>query len=436
MRALVQPVRRLSGTITVPGDKSISHRAAILGGISSGLTEIQGFLEGEDCLATLRAMAAMGVEVARKGPGHYLLRGAGEGGLQEPEAILDCGNSGTTARLLLGVLAGQPFTAVLTGDDSLRRRPMERVARPLAEMGAAVVGRDGGRRLPLAITGTRPLRALTHHLPVASAQVKSALLLAGLWAAGPVTVVEPGPSRDHTERMLTAFGIPVEVAPGRVTLTPGRLPAGRLLQIPGDLSSAAFFLTAALLLPGGEVTVKGVGVNPTRTGLLDVLAAMGALLAVTPGSEDGEPIADLTARPAALSGVEVGGPLIPRLIDEIPILAVAATTARGVTEIRDAAELRVKESDRIQALAGELAKLGAAIEERPDGLRIEGGRRLKGATVSSLGDHRIAMALIVAGLLAEGTTVVEGIDCIATSYPDFLATLQRLAGEESLQVAP
>lgn len=436
MRALVRPVRRFSGTITVPGDKSISHRAAILGGISSGLTEIQGFLEGEDCLATLRAMAAMGVEVARKGPGHYLLRGAGEGGLQEPEAILDCGNSGTTARLLLGVLAGQPFTAVLTGDDSLRRRPMERVARPLAEMGAAVVGRDGGRRLPLAITGTRPLRALTHHLPVASAQVKSALLLAGLWASGPVTVVEPGPSRDHTERMLTAFGIPVEVAPGRVTLTPGRLPAGRLLQIPGDLSSAAFFLTAALLVPGGEVTVKGVGVNPTRTGLLDVLAAMGALLAVTPGSEDGEPIADLTARPAALSGVEVGGPLIPRLIDEIPILAVAATTARGVTEIRDAAELRVKESDRIQALAGELAKLGAAIEERPDGLRIEGGRRLKGATVSSLGDHRIAMALIVAGLLAEGTTVVEGIDCIATSYPDFLATLQRLAGEESLQVAP
>lgn len=436
MRALVRPVRRFSGTITVPGDKSISHRAAILGGISSGLTEIQGFLEGEDCLATLRAMAAMGVEVARKGPGHYLLRGAGEGGLQEPEAILDCGNSGTTARLLLGVLAGQPFTAVLTGDDSLRRRPMERVARPLAEMGAAVVGRDGGRRLPLAITGTRPLRALTHHLPVASAQVKSALLLAGLWASGPVTVVEPGPSRDHTERMLAAFGIPVEVAPGRVTLTPGRLPAGRLLQIPGDLSSAAFFLTAALLVPGGEVTVKGVGVNPTRTGLLDVLAAMGALLAVTPGSEDGEPIADLTARPAALSGVEVGGPLIPRLIDEIPILAVAATTARGVTEIRDAAELRVKESDRIQALAGELARLGAAIEERPDGLRIEGGRRLKGATVSSLGDHRIAMALIVAGLLAEGLTVVEGIDCIATSYPDFLATLQRLAGEESLQVAP
>lgn len=436
MRALVRPVRRFSGTITVPGDKSISHRAAILGGISSGLTEIQGFLEGEDCLATLRAMAAMGVEVARKGPGHYLLRGAGEGGLQEPEAILDCGNSGTTARLLLGVLAGQPFTAVLTGDDSLRRRPMERVARPLAEMGAAVVGRDGGRRLPLAITGTRPLRALTHHLPVASAQVKSALLLAGLWASGPVTVVEPGPSRDHTERMLTAFGIPVEVAPGRVTLTPGRLPAGRLLQIPGDLSSAAFFLTAALLVPGGEVTVKGVGVNPTRTGLLDVLAAMGASLAVTPGSEDGEPSADLTARPAALSGVEVGGPLIPRLIDEIPILAVAATTARGVTEIRDAAELRVKESDRIQTLAGELAKLGAAIEERPDGLRIEGGRRLKGATVSSLGDHRIAMALIVAGLLAEGLTVVEGIDCIATSYPDFLATLQRLAGEESLQVAP
>lgn len=435
MRALVRPARRLLGTLTVPGDKSISHRAAILGGLATGLTEVQGFLEGEDCLGTLRALAAMGVEAVRKGPGHYLIQGVGPDGLQEPETVLDCGNSGTTARLLLGVLAGQPFTAVLTGDDSLRRRPMERVVRPLTRMGATVVGRVGGRRLPLAITGARPLRGLTHPLEVASAQVKSALLLAGLRAAGPVTVVEPAPSRDHTERMLRAFGVPLEVAPGRVTLTPGAWPAGRLVQVPGDLSSAAFFLVAGLLLPEGSVTVKGVGVNPTRTGLLEVLEAMGAGLAVGPTGGDGEPLADLTARTAALRGVEVGGPLIPRLIDEVPILAVAATAAQGMTEIRDAGELRVKESDRLGVLAGELARLGAAVEERPDGLRIRGGRRLRGATVSSRGDHRIAMALIVAGLLAEGRTVVEGVECIETSYPEFIATLGRLVGEGCLEVA-
>ena len=432
MRIRVRPARRLSGRVAVPGDKSISHRAALFGALASGRTEITGFLEGEDCLATLKAVRALGAEVTRKGPGHYLVDGAGVNGLSEPDNVIDCGNSGTSARLLVGVLAGQPFWTVLTGDDSLRSRPMDRVAEPLRRMGATVVGRREGSRLPLAVRGARPLTALTYASPVASAQVKTALLLAGLWADGPVTVREPSQSRDHTERMLGGFGARLTVGPEGITLTPGAPLSGQPVAVPGDISSAAFFLAAAAAAPDAEVTVTQVGTNPTRTGVLEALRAMGAQIESVTGSQAAaEPVADLVVRGGALRGTEIGGALVPRLIDEVPILAVAACLAEGPTEIRDAAELRVKESDRIRAVASELGRLGARITERPDGLRIEGGARLRGAVVQSGGDHRMAMALVVAGLLADGETVVEDTECIATSFPGFLNAVNDLAGTQA-----
>jgi 3-phosphoshikimate 1-carboxyvinyltransferase len=301
-----------------------------------------------------------------------------------------------------------------------------------------VLGRAGGRLLPLALAGRRPLDPIRHASAVASAQVKSAVLLAGLWASGPVEVVEPARSRDHTERMLAAFGADVEVDGLTVRLRPGRGLAGRVVRVPGDISSAAFFLVAGALAGEGSVTVEGVGVNPTRTGVLDVLEAMGGALTIQPAGGDGEPIAGLTIRSGRLRGTTIGGALVPRVIDELPILAVAAALADGVTTLTEAAELRVKESDRIRALATELGKLGARVEERPDGVRIDGtgGRPLRGARVSSWGDHRLAMALVVAGLVAEGETLVEDIDCIATSYPDFVPACRRLAGEACIQVQP
>lgn len=429
MRVVVRPPRALRGTVEVPGDKSVSHRAAILGALATGPTEISGFLEAEDCLGTLRALGALGVEVTRKGPGQYRVGGVGLLGLQEPDNVLDCGNSGTTARLLLGVLAGQPFWSVLTGDDSLRRRPMGRVTEPLGQMGATVVGRSGGSRLPLAIRGARPLGGIRYRSPVSSAQVKSALLLAGLYADGPVCVEEPARSRDHTERMLAGFGARVAVDARGVTVTPGGELRGCPLHVPGDLSSAAFFLVAGAAVPGSEVTIPGVGVNPTRTGLLDVLREMGAAVRLAAQADAGEPTATLTARTSALRGTRVGGSVIVRLIDELPVLAVAAACAAGPTEVVDAAELRVKESDRLHAIISELGKLGVRAEERADGFRIEGGTPLRGAVVQSWGDHRMAMALIVAGLVAEGQTVVEDTACVATSYPEFVATLNRLASE-------
>jgi 3-phosphoshikimate 1-carboxyvinyltransferase len=439
VNAIVRPVRRIAGTIGVPGDKSVSHRAALLGALADGPTEVQGFLEGEDCLATLRAVVALGAEVARKGPGHFVIQGVGSEGLTEPGDVVDCGNAGTMARLLVGVLAGQPFVTVLTGDESLRRRPMDRVMEPLTRMGARVLGRKGGGRLPLAIAGKRPLDPIRHVSPVASAQVKSAVLLAGLSASGPVTVVEPARSRDHTERMLAAFGGDVRVDGETVTVVPGRRLTGRLCRVPGDISSAAFFLVAGALSGDGAVTVRGVGVNPTRTGVLDVLEAMGARVETTAREGDGEPVADLRVGSGPLRGTEVGGTVVPRAIDEMPILAVAAACAEGPTLVRDAAELRVKESDRIRSLASELAKMGVVIEERPDGFRVPGrparaGAPFRGARVSSWGDHRLAMALVVAGLMADGPTLVEGIDCIATSYPDFVATCQALAGDDAVEV--
>jgi 3-phosphoshikimate 1-carboxyvinyltransferase len=431
-------VRRLDGRVEVPGDKSVSHRAALLGALARGRTEITGFLEAEDCQRTLRAVQALGAAVTRKAAGHYLVDGVGRDGLHEADDVIDCGNSGTTARLLLGVLAGQPFWTMLTGDASLRRRPMGRVAEPLALMGATVGGRDGGRRLPVAVRGARPLRRLAYRTPVASAQVKSAILLAGLWADGPVTVEEPAPSRDHTERMLEGFGARVRAEGLRVTLAPGGELSGQAVAVPGDVSSAAFFLAAALVAPEARIVLPHVGVNPTRTGLLDVLGHMGARVEVAAreSREGGEAVADLTVSGGAVRGAEVGGALIPRLIDEVPALAVIACIASGTTVIRDAAELRVKESDRIRTIAAELGRMGGRVTERPDGLSIEGGRALTGAVVSSGGDHRMAMALVVAGLGARGETVVEDTECIATSFPGFVEAVNRLAGEAAVVAEP
>jgi 3-phosphoshikimate 1-carboxyvinyltransferase len=429
----VRPVTRLSGSADVPGDKSISHRAALLGAVAEGPTEIQGYLEAEDCLRTLTAVQLMGADVTRKGPGHYRLAGAGLRGLQEPGDVIECGNSGTTARLLLGLLAGQPFWAILTGDASLRRRPMARVSEPLRAMGATIVGRAEGGRLPLAVRGADRPKAFSYTTPVASAQVKSAVLLAGLRAAGPVSVTEPAASRDHSEVMLRMFGARVETRGRTVTLTPGPL-RGAGVQVPGDISSAAFLLVAAAIVRDARVTLHRVGVNPTRTGLLDVLDAMGARVELAEAVRDGEPMASLTLARTELRGTTVGGALIPRLIDEVPALAVAAALAHGNTEIRDAAELRVKESDRIAAIARELGRMGVRVEERPDGMVIAGGQRFRGARVTSGGDHRMAMALAVAGLVADGETVIDDTACVATSFPTFVDTVNALAGGDAITV--
>ncbi len=437
MNMRVRPPKRLGGRVEVPGDKSISHRAALMGAIASGRTEITGFLEGEDCLHTLKALEKLGAAVTRKGPGHYLVDGVGPGGFHEADDIIDCGNSGTMARLLLGVLAGQPFWTFLTGDDSMRSRPMKRVADPLSSMGATFVGRQDATRLPLGVRGARPLRALAYVSPVASAQVKTALLLAGLWADGPVSVTEPTRSRDHTERMLGGFGARLSVDDRTVTLTPGAELRGQGLAVPGDISSAAFLLVAGTIAAGAEITVSGVGVNETRAGLLDALESMGAPVGLSrPLMAAGEPVADLTARYSTLRGTTIGGAMIPRLVDEVPVLALAACLAEGRTRITDAAELRVKESDRIRSTAAQLAKLGARMTETPDGLEIEGVARLRGARVQSGGDHRMAMALVVAGLVAEGETIVEDTDCIGTSFPGFLDTVNTLAGAPCVEALP
>ncbi len=418
----------LRGEVSLPGDKSITHRALLLGALAEGSTEIAGPLDGEDCRATAEAVAALGAGVAAApGAPTWRVQGKGLGGLCEPADVIDCGNSGTSLRLLAGVLAGQPFLGILTGDDSLRQRPMRRVLEPLARMGAQCWGRNDGAYPPLAIRGGA-LRGIEATLPVASAQVKSALLLAGLWAREPVTIIEPAPSRDHTERMLEAFGVRLERGEAWVRLRPGQALRARRVEVPGDLSSAAFFLVAALVVPGSEVMIHGVGLNPTRTGLLDVLQAMGADITVLPrGAAGAEPVGDLRVRASRLVGTRVAGAMIPRLIDEIPALALAAACAHGESRIADAAELRVKEVDRIAALAGELGRLGARVREEPDGLSIVGGAPLAGARCQSRGDHRMAMALAIAGLAASGETIVEGADCIETSFPGFAERLQALA---------
>ena len=439
-RLTVRPGTPLRGHARVPGDKSISHRALLLGAIAEGAGRIGDFLPANDCLATLMAVRALGIEVEELSPTTLLVHGRGWRGLQEPDDVLNCARSGTTLRLLAGLLAGQPFTSVLSGDPQLRRRPMGRIVEPLRRMGATVLGRDHGRWPPLAIQGGC-LRGIEYSLPVASAQVKSALLLASLYADSPTTLHLPGPARDHTERMLKAMGAAVETeesAPGvqpptsTVRLTPGQRLHPIDVSVPGDFSSAAFLLVAATLVPGSEVTLEAVGVNPTRTGLLEALWAMGASVTLhEKRTVGGEPVADLTVRAAALRGVEVGGSLVVRTIDEFPILAVAATQAEGETRVRDAAELRVKETDRIATTVEELRRLGAEIEPLADGFVVRGPTPLRGTVVHSHGDHRLAMALAVAGLIAQGETTVQDTDCIADSFPGFESVFIRLGGQIS-----
>ena len=427
----VQSGASLRGHARVPGDKSISHRALLLGSIAAGNSRVEGFLPSADCLATLDAVRALGVEVQEHTSTALTVHGVGLHGLQEPDDVVDCRRSGTTMRLLAGLLAGQPFLTVLSGSTQLRLRPMARIIMPLRSMGATVLGRDGGRLPPLVIQGGE-LRGIDYTLPVASAQVKSALTLAALYASGATRLRVPGPARDHTERMLAAMGAGITTGEGTVEIEPGSTLQPVDVTVPGDFSSAAYLLVAASLLPGSELTVEAVGVNPTRTGLLDLLRAMGADLALHQGCVvGGEPVAQIAVRSAELSGVEVGGDLVVRAIDEFPILAVAATQARGETVVRDAAELRVKETDRIATTVDELRRLGAEIEPRPDGFVVHGPTALAGAAVDSHGDHRLGMALTVAGLLARGETVVHNVGCIGDSFPGFAPTLASLGARIS-----
>jgi 3-phosphoshikimate 1-carboxyvinyltransferase len=425
----LRPARGLAGAVDVPGDKSISHRALLLNALASGSARVRGLGLGADVRSTWRCLAALGVRIEAQGADGCVVHGVGLHGLREPDDVLDAGNSGTTMRLLCGVLAGQPFLSVLTGDASLRRRPMGRVLDPLRTMGARAWGRANGSLAPLAIRGG-DLGGLDYALPVASAQLKSALLLAGLYGTAPTHLHEPAASRDHTERMLRAQGVPLRAAGLDLALTPPSDPLRPLdLQVPGDFSSAAYWLVAACVHPAARVTVRNVGLNPGRTGLLDVLGEMGARITVSDARDaGGEPLADLTAESSDLRGVAIGGALIPRLLDEVPILAIAMAVARGPSRIDDAAELRVKESDRLHAVASELGRLGAAVEELPDGLSFAGGSRLAGATVASHDDHRLAMALAVAALVADGETTITSADSVAISYPAFWDQLASLAG--------
>jgi 3-phosphoshikimate 1-carboxyvinyltransferase len=414
----------LRGSIEVPGDKSISHRALLFGALSTGETRVRGLLDAEDVHATRRAVEALGAAVRAEGDELVVVPPAA---LREPGDVVDCGNSGTSLRLLTGVLSGVPGLSILTGDASLRRRPVRRVIDPLRRMGADLSARDGDRLPPVVVRG-RPLRGVRHALEVASAQVKSACLLAGLVAEGETSVAEPERSRDHTERMLAGMGVPIRVDGLEVTIAPAR-PRGGRVDVPGDISSAAFFLCGAAALPGSEVTVRNLGVNPTRTGLLDVLAAMGAEVVRANERElAGEPRADVTVRATALQATEIRGAIIPRLIDELPVVMVMATQARGRTVIRDARELRVKESDRLAAMGETLARAGARIELFDDGCAIQGPTPLRGVTVQTRLDHRIAMSMAIAQLLAGEEVVLDDVACVSTSFPSFFALLDRLSG--------
>jgi 3-phosphoshikimate 1-carboxyvinyltransferase len=423
----IEPASALRGEITVPGDKSISHRSIMLGSLAEGMTRVEGFLTGEDNLATLKAFEAMGVTIRRTGETSLEIEGRGLDGLTEPEDVIDCGNSGTTMRLMTGLLAGQNFFSVLNGDRYLRRRPMKRVVGPLTQMGARITGRRGGELAPLAILGGQ-LQPLTYDSPVASAQVKSALLLAGLYAEGETTVREPHLSRDHSERMLSWFGAELRLFDGGVTITGRPSLQGRDVRIPGDISSAAFFMVAGLVTPGSELLIRNVGINPSRSGIIDILQAMGGQIELlNQGNPSGEPVADILVRTSSLQGIDIGGDLVPRAIDEFPVISVAAALAEGTTTIRDARELRVKETDRIAAMTGGLNRLGASVEAREDGLVITGCERLQGGHVESHGDHRIAMSLAIAALNCTAPVTIDDTECTETSFPGFWKMLKSVA---------
>lgn len=425
----IKPVKKLSGEVKIPGDKSISHRAVIFGSLAEGDTYIKGFLESEDCLKTVRAFRLMGVKIDRLNPGEYQITGTGLKGLSEPEDIIDCGNSGTTMRLLCGLLAAQPFYSVLTGDDSLRRRPMDRIIEPLNMMGANIWGRDD-KFAPLSIKGSK-LTGLKYNLPVASAQLKSALLLAGLYARGDIKIIEPGEARDHTERFLNAFGACLEINGPLIHLRQQHnlTLAGRDVTVPADFSSAAFFIVAALIADESELLIKNVGINPTRSGLLEIIKEMnGDIKLKNKRIISGEPVADIKVKSSQLKGVTIRGEIIPRLIDELPIIAVLASRASGETLIRDARELRVKETDRIAALVDNLIKLGVTVDELEDGMLIKGTSRLNGGVrLKSYGDHRIAMSMAVAGLIADSEITLDESESIKTSFPGFFDILTTIS---------
>ncbi len=424
----VRPGGRLNGRLRVPGDKSISHRAIMLGALAEGATAIQGFLEGEDSLATLRAFRNMGVEIEGPDRGRVTVHGAGLYGLRAPPGELDLGNSGTSMRLLCGLLAGQAFDSVLAGDASLSRRPMGRVTEPLRAMGAHIDTAEGGTA-PLRIWGGRRLRGIDYELPVASAQVKSALLLAGLYAEGRTCITEPAPTRDHTERMLGGLGYPVQRRDATVCLEGGGRLGAAAIEVPADISSAAFFLAGASIVPGSELVLEHVGVNPTRTGAIDILRAMGADIRIDNTREvGGEPVADLRVRAAPLRGIRIPESLVPLAIDEFPALFAAAACAEGETVLTGAAELRVKESDRIQVMAEGLGALGVDARPTADGMVIRGGA-IGAGRVHARGDHRIAMALAVAGLRASGAVTVEDCANVDTSFPGFV-DLARSVGAD------
>lgn len=406
------------GTFQVPGDKSISHRAVMLGSLAVGTTKIANFLQGEDCLSTLSCFNALGVKHVWAGEKQLHITGVGLQGLQESQDVLNAGNSGTTMRLMSGILAAQPFLSVITGDVSLRSRPMKRVVEPLLTMGANILTRIGGQA-PLVIKGSS-LKGGSFYLEVASAQLKSALLLAGMFAEGNTIITEPSLSRDHTERMLRYFGAEIISRGATASIIPGKTLTARDINVPGDISSAAFLMAAGIIAGKEKLTIKDVGINPTRTGIIDVLRAMGGVIDyINVREEGGEPVADIEVYPGELHAVEVSGELIPRLIDEIPIIAVVAAFAKGETVIRDAGELRIKESDRLQAITEELGKFGVDITEYPDGIRIKGGKKLLGANINPRKDHRIAMAMAVAALAAEGETIINDAECTDVSYPGF-----------------
>ncbi|MDH1245233.1 3-phosphoshikimate 1-carboxyvinyltransferase [Stenotrophomonas maltophilia] len=417
----------LQGSLTIPGDKSVSHRSVMFAALADGTSHIEGFLEGEDTRATARIFSQLGVRIETPSPSQRIVHGVGIDGLKAPEAPLDCGNAGTGMRLLAGLLAGQAFDCTLIGDESLSGRPMRRVTGPLSQMGARIDTQDDGTP-PLHVHGGQTLHGIDFASPVASAQIKSAVLLAGLYAQGETRVVEPHPTRDYTERMLSAFGVDIEFSPGKARLRGGQRLRATDIVVPADFSSAAFYLVAASIIPGSELRLKQVGLNPRRTGLLHALRLMGAdITEENPAEQGGEPVADLVVRYAPLKGARIPEALVPDMIDEFPALFVAAAAAEGQTVVSGAAELRVKESDRLAAMATGLRALGMQVNETEDGATLHGGARLGSGTIESHGDHRIAMAFAIAGQISDGEVRINDIANVATSFPDFDG-LARSAG--------
>lgn len=422
---LFQPCKSLKGEVSIPGDKSISHRAVMFGSLSNGTTEVTHFLQGADCLSTIDCFRRLGVEIENT-PSHILIHGKGLNGLTAPATILDTGNSGTTTRLISGILAGQNFDVTLNGDASIQKRPMGRIIEPLSQMGAHITSLKGNNCAPLLIKGT-PLKGIHYHSKVASAQVKSAILLAGLYADSPTSVTEPVLSRNHSEIMLNYFGATVTSEKTTATILPNPVLQGQKVVVPGDISSAAYFIAAGLIVPNSEILIKNVGINPTRDGIIKVAQAMGGdITFINQVTDQGEPTADLLVRTSSLHGTVVEGSIIPTLIDEIPVIAIMAAFAEGETIIRDATELKVKESDRIAVMVDNLSRMGCDITGTDDGMIIKGGKPLRGAVIDSHLDHRIAMSFAIASLCAEGETEIREGECVNISYPEFYTDLAKL----------